>query len=140
MSWASCPRPICRIIVSSTKSASLRRAAMRCVAAYVSSAGGPGESTTDLAWDGHALIYENGEMLAEAERFAADEQMIIGDIDLERLIQERMRLTSFNDTVGVYRERLRALRRGGVEFLLPPGRVARGPAGGGGLLPATARG
>src|SRR5437764_5695814 len=96
----------------------------RCVAAYLYSAAGPGESTTDLAWDGHALIYENGEMLAEAERFAADEQMIIGDIDLERLIQERMRLTSFNDTVGVYREQLRALRRVEFDFQVPEGEIA----------------
>src|SRR5207244_5453332 len=52
----------------------------RCIAAYLYSAAGSGESTTDLAWDGHALIYENGNLLTEAERFAADEQMIIGDI------------------------------------------------------------
>src|SRR5919204_573741 len=96
----------------------------RCVAAYLYSAAGPGESTTDLAWDGHALIYENGEMLAEAERFAADEQMIIGDIDLERLVQERMRLTSFNDTVGVYREQLRALRRVEFDFHVPESEIA----------------
>ena len=96
----------------------------RCVAAYLYSAAGPGESTTDLAWDGHALIYENGEMLAEAERFAAEEQMIIGDIDLERLVQERMRLTSFNDTVGVYREQLRALRRVEFDFHVPEGEIA----------------
>src|SRR5207249_3071160 len=42
----------------------------KCIAAYLYSAAGPGESTTDLAWDGHALIYENDEMLAEAERFS----------------------------------------------------------------------
>src|SRR5437867_1209917 len=42
----------------------------KCVAAYMYSAAGPGESTTDLAWDGHALIYENNDLLAEAERFA----------------------------------------------------------------------
>ena len=47
----------------------------RCVAAYLYSAAGPGESTTDLAWDGHALIYENNELLAESERFAATEQI-----------------------------------------------------------------
>ncbi|HKO23986.1 MAG TPA: NAD(+) synthase [Chloroflexota bacterium] len=96
----------------------------RCLAAYLYSAAGPGESTTDLAWDGHALIYENGDLLAEAERFAADEQMIIGDIDLERLVQERMRLTSFNDTVGVYREQLRALRRVEFDFHVPEGEIA----------------
>ena len=50
----------------------------RCVAAYLYSAAGPGESTTDLAWDGHALIYENNERLAEAARFPTDEQMVVG--------------------------------------------------------------
>ena len=60
----------------------------KCVAAYLYSAAGPGESTTDLAWDGHALIYENNEKLAEAERFPQGEQIITADIDLERLAQE----------------------------------------------------
>ena len=41
----------------------------RCLAAYLYSAAGSGESTTDLAWDGHALICENGNLLAESERF-----------------------------------------------------------------------
>ncbi len=41
----------------------------RCFAAYIYSAAGHGESTTDLAWDGHAMIYENGALLAESERF-----------------------------------------------------------------------
>ena len=77
-----------------------------CVAAYLYSAAGPGESTTDLAWDGHALIYENNELLAESRRFAADEQLIIADVDLERLAQDRMRLTSFNDAAGDYRDRV----------------------------------
>ena len=44
--------------------------------AYLYSAAGHGESTTDLAWDGHAMIYENGALLAETERFADDPQMI----------------------------------------------------------------
>jgi NAD+ synthase (glutamine-hydrolysing) len=86
----------------------------KCIAAYLYSAAGPGESTTDLAWDGHALIYENDELLAETERFAAEEQLIAADIDLERLAQDRMRLTSFNDAVGDHRERVRSIRR--VEF------------------------
>src|SRR5581483_3894653 len=62
----------------------------RCIAAYLYSAAGPGESTTDLAWDGHALIYENDDLLAESQRFASEEQMIAADIDLERLAQDRM--------------------------------------------------
>ena len=93
----------------------------KCVAAYLYSAAGPGESTTDLAWDGHALIYENNERLAEAERFPQDEQIIAADIDLERLAQDRMRLTSFHDTVGDYRDRVRAVRRVPFEFQIPQG-------------------
>lgn len=88
----------------------------KCVAAYLYAAAGPGESTTDLAWDGHALIYENDELLAESERFPTGEQMIVADIDLDRLIQDRTRLTSFNDAAGEHRERIRALRR--IEFEL----------------------
>lgn len=91
----------------------------KCIAAYLYSAAGPGESTTDLAWDGHALIYENNELLAEAERFPTDEQIIYADIDLERLAQDRMRLTSFNDSVGEHRERVRAIRRVQFEFKVP---------------------
>ncbi len=91
----------------------------RCVAAYLYSAAGPGESTTDLAWDGYALIYENNELLAEAERFTAQEQVITADIDVERLIQERLRLTSFSDTVMDYREKLQAMRRIPFAFQIP---------------------
>ncbi len=93
----------------------------KCVAAYLYSAAGPGESTTDLAWDGHALIYENNEKLAEAERFPQDEQVIAADIDLERLVQERMRLTSFGDAVADHRDRLRQMRRVPFEFAVPEG-------------------
>ena len=91
----------------------------RCVAAYLYSAAGPGESTTDLAWDGHALIYENNEKLAEAERFSSSEQIIAADIDLERLAQERMRLTSFHDSIGDHLARGRAMRRVEFEFEVP---------------------
>ncbi|HZT43218.1 MAG TPA: NAD(+) synthase [Chthonomonadaceae bacterium] len=93
----------------------------KCLAAYLYSAAGPGESTTDLAWDGQALIYENGDLLARSERFAEHEQVIAADIDLERLLQERMRLTSFNDTVGDYRAQLERLRRIPFTFETPQG-------------------
>ncbi len=69
----------------------------QCLAAYLYSAAGEGESTTDLAWDGHAMIYENGEKLAEAERFLDRPNLIMADIDLERLAAERMRSGSFHD-------------------------------------------
>ena len=74
----------------------------RCLAAYVYSSAGPGESSTDLAWDGQALICENGEMLIESERFRADAQLITADVDLERLSRERMRQTSFGQSVRVH--------------------------------------
>lgn len=93
----------------------------RCLAAYLYSAAGPGESTTDLAWDGHALIYENNELLAEAERFPPEDQLIAADIDLERLTQERMRMTSFNDAVGAHREEVERLRRVPWTFEVPDG-------------------
>ena len=96
----------------------------KCIAAYLYSCAGPGESTTDIAWDGHALIYENGDLLAESERFADREQMITADIDLERLMQDRMRMTSFSDSVGDHRERLQAMRRVPFEFRVPAGKVA----------------
>ena len=96
----------------------------KCIAAYLYSCAGPGESTTDLAWDGHALIYENADLLAESERFADREQMITADIDLERLVQDRMRMTSFSDSVGDCRERLQAMRRIPFEFRVPAGKVA----------------
>jgi NAD+ synthase (glutamine-hydrolysing) len=82
----------------------------KCVAAYVYTAAGQGESTTDLAWDGQALLYENGNLLAESERFSDEEQRISADIDLDRLRQERMRLSSFNDSVRAYRDKLSTFR------------------------------
>jgi NAD+ synthase (glutamine-hydrolysing) len=84
--------------------------AARCLAAYLYSAAGEGESTTDLAWDGHALIYENGTPLAESRRFAAEPQLICADIDLERLSQERMRQTTFGQNVLREGEQARAFR------------------------------
>jgi NAD+ synthase (glutamine-hydrolysing) len=90
----------------------------RCVAAYLYSAAGPGESTTDLAWDGHALIYENAELLAESERFPGAAQLVTADVDLERLRQDRMRLTTFAECAGEHRERARRMRR--VPFRLAP--------------------
>jgi NAD+ synthase (glutamine-hydrolysing) len=92
---------------------------MRMIAGYVFTAAGMGESTTDLAWDGQALIYERGQWLAEAERFAVDEQLIFGDIDLERIVSDRSTTSNYGDSIHDYRDRLRELRR--VEFELQRG-------------------
>jgi NAD+ synthase (glutamine-hydrolysing) len=70
----------------------------RCLAAYAYSAAGPGESTTDLAWDGQAMVHELGELLAESKRFGDDPELTLADIDVQRLRLERMRNGTFNDT------------------------------------------
>ncbi|MGQ3674334.1 NAD(+) synthase [Xanthobacter sp. TB0139] len=70
---------------------------LRTVAAYAYSAAGPGESTTDLAWDGQAAIFECGDTLAEGPRFPQGASMVRADVDLARIRQERMRLNSFGD-------------------------------------------
>ena len=67
----------------------------RCLAGYVYAAAGNGESTTDLAWDGHAIIAENGTILAESKRFSYTPELVCSEIDLGRLAQDRMRQTSF---------------------------------------------
>ncbi len=95
----------------------------RCVAAYLYAAAGLGESTTDLAWDGQALIYENGELLAEAPRFSEQDQVIVSDVDLDRLRQERMRLTSYADTTADHRGRLRQMRTVEFPFEVPSGEI-----------------
>src|SRR5215469_3547597 len=68
----------------------------RCIAAYLYTAAGLGESTTDLAWDGQAEIFENGVELASSERFVA-EAITFADVDVGRLRAERMRVNSFAD-------------------------------------------
>jgi len=83
----------------------------RCVSAYLYAAAGPGESTTDLAWDGHAMIYENGNMLAKSKRFSQDPQIIYAELDLDRLAQDRMRLTSFGQNARTHKERLARFRK-----------------------------
>jgi NAD+ synthase (glutamine-hydrolysing) len=75
----------------------VRSASSRCSAAYVYAAGGQGESTTDLSWDGQTMIYECGGLLAESERFPDGPRRSIADVDLDRIRQERMRQGTFDD-------------------------------------------
>ncbi|HEY1522291.1 MAG TPA: NAD(+) synthase [Solirubrobacteraceae bacterium] len=88
----------------------------RMIAAYLYTSAGLGESTTDLAWDGQALIYENGDCLAESERFSEDEQLIVSDLNLDRLIADRAATSSFGDGVHDHRRALSRVRR--IEFEL----------------------
>jgi NAD+ synthase (glutamine-hydrolysing) len=91
----------------------------RCLAAYLYSGAGPGESTTDLAWDGHALVYENGNLLAESRRWSREPQLVTAEIDLDRLAQDRMRQTSFGQAAGRHRSELREFRTIRVPLELP---------------------
>jgi NAD+ synthase (glutamine-hydrolysing) len=95
----------------------------KCVAACVYAGAGPGESTTDLAWDGHALIYENGEKLAESSRFPLGPGLVAADLDLDHLRQERMRLTSFGDNAAAHAAALAGFRRIEFDLGLPAGRI-----------------
>ena len=67
----------------------------RCIAGYVFSSCGFGESTTDVVFAGNALIYENGTLLASGERFSFEEQVVTSEIDVERLRTERRVNTTF---------------------------------------------
>ncbi|EGX59006.1 NAD+ synthetase [Streptomyces zinciresistens K42] len=95
-----------------------RAASSRCLAAYVYSAAGLGESTTDLAWDGQTMIYENGALLAESDRFPLDDQYAVADVDLDLLRQERHRTGTFDDNRRTHGARTGDFRR--VPFLLEP--------------------
>jgi len=83
----------------------------RTIAGYLYTAAGMGESTTDLAWDGQALIYENGDLVAEDDRFATAEQLIMADIDLDRLISDRASTSSYGDSIHDQRRRVSRMRR-----------------------------
>jgi NAD+ synthase (glutamine-hydrolysing) len=85
------------------------------VAAYVYTAAGPGESTTDLAWDGQSGVFECGDSLVESERFTGD-QVAFADVDLGRIRQERMRLNTFGDCAREEAERVGRFRW--IEFPL----------------------
>ncbi len=68
----------------------------RCIAGYVFSSSGFGESATDVVFAGNGLIYENGHLLAESRRFSFEEQVVISEIDVESLRAERRTNTTFS--------------------------------------------
>jgi NAD+ synthase (glutamine-hydrolysing) len=97
----------------------------RCQAAYVYSSAGVHESTTDLVFGGHCLIAEGGVVLEESPRFARGSNLIFQDVDLERMANERRRLTTFAEA-GQWNG-ARAFRA--ISFNLPPSPADRPPAG-----------
>jgi len=95
-----------------------RSASSRCLAAYIYAAAGEGESTTDLAWDGQTMIWENGLLLAQSERFPRGERRSIADVDLELLRSERLRMGTFDDNRRHHGVTAETFRR--VELQLDP--------------------
>jgi NAD+ synthase (glutamine-hydrolysing) len=95
-----------------------RSASSRCLAAYVYAAAGEGESTTDLAWDGQTMIYENGVQLAISERFPKEPRRSVADVDLELLRAERLRMGTFDDNRAHHGIDADMYRR--IEFELDP--------------------
>lgn len=91
----------------------------RCLAAYMYTSAGRGESSTDLAWDGQALIYENGELLGESERFLNESHLLFADVDLERLSRERMHQTTFGQSARRHRDEVRKFRQVPVPVAAP---------------------
>jgi NAD+ synthase (glutamine-hydrolysing) len=95
-----------------------KSASSRCLAAYVYAAAGLGESTTDLSWDGQTMIYENGNLLAETDRFPDGDREAVADVDLDLLRQERLRMGTFDDNRRTHQDRTGNYRE--VAFRLDP--------------------
>jgi len=89
----------------------VRQQSGRTLSAYAFAGAGVHESTTDLVFGGHLMIAENGVLLAEGERFRRQGEILIADVDTERLRVQRARQTSFADAVheGVAAHRVVAL-------------------------------
>jgi NAD+ synthase (glutamine-hydrolysing) len=82
----------------------------RCMAAYVYTSCGVWESTTDVVFGGHALIAENGTLLAESQRFSRQPSLTIADVDVDRLRADRCRTNSFGDSA-LYAGQIRPFER-----------------------------
>ena len=96
----------------------------RCCAAYIYAASGPGESTTDLAWDGQGSIYEMGELLCDSGRFDMEPELCVADVDAQRLRLERMRMPTFNDNAVAAGHPEKSARR--IHFEHKPSQAAIG--------------
>ncbi len=93
----------------------------RCIAGYVYVSSGVGESSTDLVFGGHALIAENGALLAESARFLRDDALLVSDIDVQRLQHDRQQTNSFNES----RSLLKGRAFGQSHFRLPQDEAPR---------------
>ena len=75
----------------------IKQQSARCRAAYVYASAGIGESSTDLVFSGNAIIAEDGSILEEGKRFEINPQLLVADIDIEKLILDRTKFNSFSD-------------------------------------------
>lgn len=73
----------------------LAQQSARTISGYVYSSCGFGESTQDVVYGGNALIYENGTLLSEGQRFALSQQLVTAQIDVERIRYDRCNNTTF---------------------------------------------
>ena len=89
----------------------------RASCGYIYAAAGYGEFTTDTAWDGQLAVYELGAKIAESARFADQSALLIADIDVERIVQERARNGTFRDAA---RNHIRRLRMRRIAFAAAP--------------------
>jgi NAD+ synthase (glutamine-hydrolysing) len=95
----------------------------RCISAYLYSAAGLGESTTDLAWDGDAMVFENGTLLVESRRFANEPQLALADVDLGRLAADRMRQNTFAQSARRHALEVKRFREVEFSIEIPHGKI-----------------
>jgi len=69
----------------------------KTITGYIYASSGYGESTTDLVFGGQCLIYENGTLLSKNTRFVMENQLVVGDIDVERLLSDRRKMGIYGD-------------------------------------------
>ena len=82
----------------------IKQQSARCLGGYVYSSCGFGESTTDVVFGGNGFIVENGNLLASAERFSLKEQLVISEIDVEYIRNERRTNTTFSANKALYKD------------------------------------
>ncbi len=80
----------------------VKQQSARCIAGYVFSSCGFGESTTDVVFAGTSIICDNGSIIAEGERFAMDRRMTVGEIDVESIRNDRRVNTTFAESRGLH--------------------------------------
>lgn len=83
----------------------IKRQSASCIGAYVYASAGYGESSTDLVFDGKAVIAENGSILAINERWQHEPNYVIADIDIAAINRDRMHIMSFNDSKTMMNQR-----------------------------------